>query len=409
VPEVRGELITYCTNIHPGESWGEVFAALRRHIPAVKAAISPDAAFPIGLRLAERAARELDAARNREFTDWLGASDCFVPTLNGFPYGAFHGGRVKENVYLPDWRAPERAAYTLRLTDLLAGWLPEGLAGSISSVPLGFKGVVGWADLPAFRVQLERVLRHLAEIHDRQGRKILLALEPEPGCLLETTDEACRLFAELDLSEELTAFLGLCYDACHQAVEFEDPADSLGRLEHAGIPIAKVQVSSALKVAGEGRETLRRFDEPCYLHQVVVKNGDGGLDRYADLGQALARKDAGEEWRCHFHVPIFLAGTPDHGTTQSFLTDLLPLLPSDTLLEVETYTWDVLPPELRLDSVTDSIVRELEWLAGIRGTSLPLPASRAGRGGEHTEGHQGRGGEGGGLSSVTPGQGQCRA
>ncbi len=152
MPEVRGELITYCTNIHPGESWGEVFAALRRYVPAVKVACSPDRTFPIGLRLAERAARELDAARNREFTDWLRANDCFVPTLNGFPYGAFHGGRVKENVYLPDWRSPERAAYSMRLADLLAGWLPEGMAGSISSVPLGFKGVVGWEDLPALKV-----------------------------------------------------------------------------------------------------------------------------------------------------------------------------------------------------------------------------------------------------------------
>lgn len=355
-------MITYCTNIHPGESWGEVFAALRSHIPAVKAAFSPDVAFPVGLRLSERAARELDAERNREFTDWLRASGCFVPTLNGFPYGAFHGGRVKENVYLPDWRSPERAAYTRRLADLLAGWLPQGMAGSISSVPLGFKGVVSWADLPAFRMQLESVLRHLADLSQRHDRTILLALEPEPGCLLETTDEACRFFAELGLSEELTPFLGLCYDACHQAVEFEDPADSLHRLNQAGIPIAKVQVSSALKVAGEGREKLRPFDEPRYLHQVVVRNRDGCLERYADLGEALARGEAGEEWRCHFHVPIFLAGTPDHGTTQDFLRDLLPLLPADTLLEVETYTWDVLPPELRLDSVTDSIVRELAWL-----------------------------------------------
>ncbi|MCU0842738.1 MAG: metabolite traffic protein EboE [Thiobacillaceae bacterium] len=378
MPEVRGELITYCTNIHPGESWGEVFAALRRYVPAVKAACSPDRAFPIGLRLAERAARELDAAGNREFTDWLRANDCFVPTLNGFPYGAFHGGRVKENVYLPDWRSPERAAYSMRLADLLAGWLPDGMAGSISSVPLGFKGVVGWDDLPAFRVQLESVLRHLAEIHERQGSKILLALEPEPGCLLETTDEACRFFAELALSEELTPFLGLCYDACHQAVEFEGPADSLRRLQAAGIPVAKVQVSSALKVAGEGRERLRRFDEPCYLHQVVVKNADGRLDRYADLGEALARADAGEEWRCHFHVPIFLAGTPDHGTTQDFLLDLLPRLPAGLLLEVETYTWDVLPPELRLDTVTDCIARELAWLRD----RLAAPRPQSGEGSE---------------------------
>ena len=355
-------MITYCTNIHPGEGWWDVFSALQRHIPAVKAAFSPDAAFPIGLRLAERAARELDAAANVEFTAWLARQDCFVPTLNGFPYGAFHGQRVKENVYLPDWRAPERAVYTRRLADLLAGWLPEGVEGSISSVPLGFKGVVAWADMPAFRALLESVLAHLADIHERRDHLIRLALEPEPGCLLETTEEACRFFAELDLPETLRPYLGLCYDCCHQAVEFEDPRTSLARLGDAGIPIAKFQVSSALRVDGNHRDRLRPFDEDVYLHQVVVRNRDGSLDRHADLGEALARRDPGEEWRCHFHVPIFLSGTADYGTTQDFLLGLLPLLPADALLEVETYTWDVLPPELRKQSVTESIVRELDWL-----------------------------------------------
>jgi hypothetical protein len=355
-------VITYCTNIHPGENWDETFAALRCHIPPVKAAFQPNAAFPIGLRLSNRAALELVDAENARFIAWLRDSDCFVPTLNGFPFGAFHGQRIKENVYLPDWRSPKRVAYSCRLADLLAGWVPAGMAGSISTVPLGFKGLVSWQDMPAFRRSLESVLRHLANIRDRRDRTIVLALEPEPGCLLETTDDVCRFFAELSLPGDLKPLLGLCYDCCHQAVEFEDPIESLTRLEEADIPIAKVQVSSALSVAGDLRERLRRFDEPCYLHQVVVKHRDHHLERYDHLGEALAHADPGDEWRCHFHVPIFLADTPEYGTTRNFLTTILPRLPDDMLLEVETYTWDVLPPELRHDSVTDSIVRELIWL-----------------------------------------------
>ncbi len=355
-------MITYCTNIHPGERWSEVFAALRAHVPAVKAAFRPDGAFPIGLRLSERAAAELDSAAQCEFSAWLEDHDCHVPSINGFPYGAFHGQRVKENVYLPDWRSARRADYTCRLADLLADWLPPGGSGSISSVPLGFKGVVGWHDLPAMRVHLLRTLQHLARLRVRQDRHIVLALEPEPGCLLETSGEVCRLFTELGLPDELGAHLGICYDCCHQAVEFETPAASLTCLRAAGVPIAKVQVSSALRVAGAAREHLRRFIEPCYLHQVVVRGDDGDLMRFADLDEALACAPAGDEWRCHFHVPIFHAGTPPLGTTQDFLIDLLPLLPEGLLLEVETYTWDVLPPEWRLDTLTASIVRELDWL-----------------------------------------------
>jgi len=362
--QVPGRLITYCTNIHRGEGWQETFAALQQHIPAVKAAVSPDHAFPIGLRLSQRAAAELSEAENERFVRWLREHDCFVPTLNGFPYGSFHGERVKERVYLPDWRSPERAAYTMRLADLLAGWLPPGMAGSISTVPIGFKGALGDHDRAEVERQLVAVLTHLQALRRDRGREIVLALEPEPGCLLETTDEVCRFFAGLDLPAELRDLIGVCYDCCHQAVEFEDPAASLARLADAGIRIAKVQVSSALNLRAPTPELLNHFDEPCYLHQVVVRNGDGELSRYDDLPEARARHsvEAGEEWRCHFHVPIFHAGAGDYGTTRFFLEAILPLLPQALLLEVETYTWDVLPPELRRESVTDSIVREIQWL-----------------------------------------------
>lgn len=208
------------------------------------------------------------------------------------------------------------------------------------------------------------VLAHLRALRDTRDKEIVLALEPEPGCLLETTDEVCRFFEEMAFPAELSDLIGVCYDCCHQAVEFEEPQDSLARLADAGIRIAKVQVSSALSLMSPAVAQLAQFDEPCYLHQVSVRRRDGALYRFRDLPDAIAEHSrlADAEWRCHFHVPIFSPGAADFGTTRRFLEQALPLLPGEPLLEVETYTFDVLPPELRRESVTDSIIRELQWL-----------------------------------------------
>ena len=362
--EIPSRLITYCTNIHPGESWEEIFAALKRHIPIVKAAVSPGHGFPIGLRLSDRAARELTLENRRAFKAWLDEQECFVPTINGFPFGSFHRERIKKQVYLPDWRSRERADYTICLANLLADWLPDGMTGSISTVPLGFKDIVVAANYPEIRKQLQSVLSLLRGIFEEHGKMLMLALEPEPGCLLETTREVCRFFDSLNLQAGLMEHLGVCYDCCHQAVEFEDPADSLNLLVSAGIPIAKVQVSSAIQYHGADVAQLMDLNEPCYLHQVVVLRREGDLLRYPDLPEALSghTPDHGDEWRCHFHVPVFLSHTKWTGTTQGFLTGVLPMVPKNILLEVETYTWDVLPDDLRCGSVTDSIIREIEWL-----------------------------------------------
>jgi hypothetical protein len=364
MPQIQRRLITYCTNIHPGESWQETFTALRQYLPAVKSVVSPGAPFPIGLRLSNIAASQLSETENCKFKTWLKEQDCFIPTLNGFPFGSFHNDRVKEQVYLPDWRSPERTVYTNRLADLLAGWLPEHLTGSISTVPLGFKGVVTKEDLPAIMKQLQEVLAHLAAIREEHGRKILLALEPEPGCLLETTDEVCSFFENLELPDRLRSHLGICYDCCHQAVEFEEPAASLARLKASGVEIAKCQISSALKVVDPALPLLQPFAEPCYLHQVVIRRRDGTIARYKDLGPALADHDRqpGDEWRCHFHVPIFQDQYDGLSTTRPFLEELLPEMQAGILLEVETYTWEVLPPSLRCEPVTGSIIREISWL-----------------------------------------------
>jgi hypothetical protein len=390
-----GAHLTYCTNIHAGESWPEIRAALARHLPAVKRRVSPGAAMGVGLRLSAQAAATLatDPDALAAFRDFLAAEDLYVFTINGFPHGRFHGARVKEGVYQPDWSKPERLAYTNRLADLLATLLPEAEAGSISTVPVGFRDLA--ADPAAMGVAAEMLLRHVAHLvalRERTGRTISLALEPEPMCLLETIEEAARFFEERLFSrgaaERLSALthlpaptagdalrrhIGLCYDVCHAAVEFEDAAASLARLRRSGIPVPKLQLSSALRiprVTGAAIEGLRRFDDGIYLHQVVERRADGRLLRYLDLPDAFAAfasatADEPREWRAHFHVPLFHGDPGTVGTTQDFLREILALhrrAPISAHLEVETYTWDVLPPELRAMQIEEAIAREMTWV-----------------------------------------------
>jgi len=364
-------MLTYCSNIHPGESWADVLANLESHALAVKRAVSPDELFPLGLRISARAAAELGPRERARFRDWCGEQGCHVPTLNGFPHGQFHGAGVKEKVYLPDWRSEERVDYTLRLGEILSDWLPEAGRGSISSVPVAWKAHWDDADLPLVRRRLVAALEGLEQLRQARGRTIVLALEPEPCCLLETSDETAAFFEKLDLPESLRDLLGVCFDCCHQAVEFETPARALGRLASAGVPVAKVQVSSALRAARGEFRALAVFDEPTYLHQVVARDRDGRLERFDDLPGFLRRSDGEldrfEECRVHFHVPIFSERAEGCGTTRFFLEDALPRLPSGMLLEVETYSWNVLPAPLRTGSVADSIVRELAWARGAAG------------------------------------------
>jgi hypothetical protein len=384
--------LTYCTNIHAGETWPEVRGALARNLPEVRRQVAPGQRFGVGLRLSAVAAAALaEPAAMAELKALLGASDCYVFTLNGFPYGPFHGRRVKEAVYQPDWRHEERLTYSNRLADLLIELLPgdPDVDGSISTVPGTFKPL---AEAPGAVDDIARNLvrhaAHLVGLRERTGRTIALALEPEPWCYLETIDETVRFFeqhlfgaeavrqlSELtglaggDAEAALRRHLGVCYDVCHAAVEFEDVAGSLRALEAAGIGVPKLQLSAALRVAAVGPETaaqLRPFDEPVYLHQVIERRGDR-LTRHLDLPEALAgiAGSVGAEWRVHFHVPIFLAELSDFSTTQAFLREVLARhrrQPISRHLEVETYTWDVLPAHYRQVDVASAIARELGWV-----------------------------------------------
>lgn len=392
--KVRDRLhLTYCSNIHSGETWQEVSASLADALPRVRRELAFDGPFAIGLRLSARAAATLEAPPALDaFSRFLDDGRYYVPTINGFPYGAFHGTRVKEHVYLPDWRTTERVEYTNRLATILAHLLADrsDVEGSVSTVPGAFRAHVhSVEDVKAIAAGILRHASHLVRLRERTGVAIALALEPEPACYLETIDDVVRFFGDhlvdrvaiaaagaaggVRLTEDdVRRHVGVCYDACHVAVEFENPADSLALLNGAGIGVCKVQVSSALRVAGTGdalSAALAPFADDTYLHQVVQRSGRQ-LTRFTDLPDALqaAKEGTGAgrtaEWRIHYHVPIFLERLGALSTTQGDLVavlDAIKKMDRALCVEVETYTWDVLPAEYRDVDLCTAIARELKW------------------------------------------------
>ena len=240
------------------------------------------------------------------------------------------------------------------------------MTGSISTVPVGFRSCIDRQSFAAVKKNIRAALEYLDHLSQKTGSEILLSMEPEPGCVLETTRDVVDFFAGLDLSPDLRARLAVCYDCCHQALQFETPAESLKLLADNDIKIGHVQVSSALRLMDPQIGLLQGFQEPCYLHQTVGRRADGELLRYDDLELAISAAPAGvEEWRVHFHVPVFIDNTQKCDSTRFFLQEILPLFPAHLPLEVETYTWTILPPELQSGTVTDCLIREIEWVEKI--------------------------------------------
>ncbi len=386
--------LSYCTNIHPGESWAEVDRALKNYLPQIKKAVSPDQAMGVGLRLSALAAGELtaDPGLLMAFKNWLQQQQLYVYTINGFPYGAFHGQAIKEKVYRPDWAETERLSYSMQLARVMCALLPEGQHGTISTVPVGFKpdfnetqrlqkAVDNLLQLSAFLIKLER----------ETGQLIQFALEPEPGCFLETTRDTLAFFQQhiyaqnaveqlrqylpAELRHEadvplLKRHLGVCLDTCHAAVMFERPLIMLQTLTAAGIPVHKIQLTAALSVGRltpAARQQLQQFADAVYLHQTSVRgaNSTAQPEFYLDLAPALAKAGSDTELRSHFHVPVFAENLGGLQTTQRDLLDLLAAfqsMPPCPHLEVETYTFDVLPPELKQDSIVAHVSREITWV-----------------------------------------------
>jgi len=376
----HGGHLAYCTNIHRGETWGETRGALESHTLAVRERVAPVRPFAIGLRLSAAAARELsDGPVRLAFQRWLTAHDCYVFTINGFPYGQFHGGRVKEAVYTPDWTTSERLDYTNLLFDLLADLVPPGIAGSVSTLPGSFKAFVQRPEqVAAIRDNLWRCVEHSERVSQASGRQLHLGLEPEPLCLLENTRETVAFFqalrADRPRDERVDEFLGVNYDTCHLAVEFEEPRAALGRLREAGIKLSKIHLSSALKTipTPAARTTLARFADEVYLHQVVAQDAAGQLTYYQDLPDALAipspmaeGNPPAAEWRIHFHVPLHAPAIAPFASTSDHLLGTLDVLAESPglcqHLEMETYTWEVLPAEFKSRSVVDQLAAEYAW------------------------------------------------
>jgi sugar phosphate isomerase/epimerase len=375
----HGAHLAYCTNIHRGQTWRQTLETLQKYTLAVRRQVCPRRPFAIGLRLGSRAAIELAAPKRlREFKRWLEKNDCYIFSVNGFPYGRFHGAPVKENVYRPDWTSPDRLAYTNLLFDLLAELVPEGVEGSVSTLPGSFKDFIKTdAQRKQIRRNLWRCVEHVARLSERTGKKFHLGLEPEPLCLLENSAETISFFEQLRAEHgkdaRLDEFLGVNYDCCHFAVEYEEPQKALAAFQRAGIRISKIHLSSALKTTATpaARAALKKFADDVYLHQVVAREGRGGLHYYRDLPEALATGAALPEWRIHFHVPLHAPLREPFENTNDHLLGVLDWLGKHpracSHLEMETYTWEVLPRPLKSRSVVRQLAAEYEWtLAELR-------------------------------------------
>jgi len=390
--------LTYCTNIHPGENWSAHFEALKENFPSIKDKLAPQEPMGIGLRLSNEASIELTKGTNlEEFKDWLKKVDGYVFTMNGFPYGDFHHTVVKDQVHSPDWISPNRLSYTLGLMNILSELLPEGMDGGISTSPLSYRHWFSTlADTKnAVDLATKNIIQVAEQMHAMKmaNSKILhLDIEPEPDGLIETGEEFIDWYtlvllpmardyfkSEKNLSAEeadsiVKEHIRICYDVCHFALGFEDHSAVINHLTSEGIKIGKFQISAALKallpVVIEDRNAVStafsEFNEPVYLHQVIARKDDSSILRYRDLPEALDDIDNVhvKEWRAHFHVPIFMNEFEGLQSTQSEIIEVLSIQEELQLtqhFEVETYTWGVLPSDLKLP-IHQSITRELEWV-----------------------------------------------
>ncbi|MFJ2900914.1 metabolite traffic protein EboE [Streptomyces sp. NPDC087212] len=361
--------LAYCTNVHPAETLDGVLAQLRDHCEPVRRRLGRDR-LGIGLWLAKDAAHALvtDPSALRGLRTELDRRGLEVVTLNGFPYEGFGAEQVKYRVYRPDWADPERLDHTIALARVLAHLLPDDVTeGSISTLPLAWRTAYDDDRADLARAALLTLAERLDALHELTGRSLRVGLEPEPGCVIETTADALA-----PLTRIAHPRIGLSVDTCHLATSFEDPHAALDALAGAGVPIVKSQLSAALHAEHphlpQVRAALAAFDEPRFLHQTRTATTTG-LHGTDDLDEALTTDALPDTapWRAHFHVPLHAAPAAPLTSTLPVLTTTLTRLvggpqPLTHHLEVETYTWQALPPALRprhRAQLADGIAAEL--------------------------------------------------
>lgn len=372
--------LAYCTNIHPAETWEETRRMLQTHVLDVRdllraqSLLAEDAAFAIGLRLSAVAARGLlEGDRLAVFRDWLRETNTYVFTINGFPYGSFHGTRVKERVFQPDWTTVARLDYTRDLFRILAAIARPGTCGSVSTLPGSHKSFA--ADETLIRANLIELAQWLDDLAASSGHDLHLGLEPEPLGHFENTAETVAFFQRLLIdapdATSIRRRIGVNYDACHFALEYEDARASLDSLTAAGIRISKIHLSNALAIDPRDPHAvaaIRAFDEPVYFHQVLVRDGAGAITRFADLPDFLAAvSDFADfaEARVHFHIPLDAEPAPPLRSTRGHVRDVLAWRGEHPEVcrhyEIETYTWGVLPAVLQRP-VAEQIAGEYRWV-----------------------------------------------
>ena len=384
--------LTYSTLVHPADDWPQLWDSLQRYLPQVKQRISPNQPFGVCIRLSHLTAAELSSkhAERDKLKAFLKDQDLYVYTANAFVYGVFKNTQIKEQVYEPDWRTPERLRYTQQVADILADVCPAWATPSIQTAPLAFRPRVTGPDvIAAFTDNILQLVAHLVHLEQTTGTLLTLGIEPEPRCYLETTDETITYFqdylytgrsaarvaqlAHIPMDTAISALrrhLGVTFDIGHQAVGFEDIPVSLQKLVDAGIPIVKLQEAASMyigEVTEEKIAALQRFTKTIYLSQTAECRGDH-LEHYLNLEDAMARWQTDKtprQWRTHFHVPVFLEDLGPLKSTRFALEQALAMhkrTPLSRHLEIETYTWDVLPDHLKTGDIVEYVCRELEWV-----------------------------------------------
>ncbi|MBB3157961.1 sugar phosphate isomerase/epimerase [Microbacterium proteolyticum] len=363
--------LSYCTNVHPAEDVTGIVRQLDEHAGPVRRAAGLDR-LGVGLWMPVGVASVLshDEGARAILAAALERNGLELRTVNAFPYRGFHDDVVKLAVYRPDWTTAERLAYTLDCARALAALLPPGAAGSISTLPLGWRE--GWdaTSDAAAEEALTRLVAGLAAIERETGRTVRVGIEPEPGCIL---DDVADVVAWLGARPALIAdgLLGLCLDTCHLAVSFADPATVVAAAAAAGVRIVKVQASVALEVPDPSDwrtvASLQPFAEERYVHQVRSLRGTHAAD---DLPEVLDAHDpwpTDQPWRVHVHIPLHARpAAPLRATTEVLLAAIDAVLTApggdDAHLDVETYTWSVLPASLQPVTLVDGIAAELRWV-----------------------------------------------
>ena len=387
--------LTYSTLVHPTDNWEQLWKSVTTYLPAVKARMAPTQKFGVCLRTSAPSAALLSAepAKRADLKQFFADQDLYLYTANAFVYGVFKKQVIKEDVYEPDWETPERREYTKQVATLLAELAPEGINPSIQSAPLGFKPkVTSAAVVERYTANVIEVVAHLVQLQKETGKTVTLGLEPEPRCYLETTDETITYFQTQLFSGETAARLarrtglheaeahqamrdltGVVFDIGHQSVGYEDIPVSLQKLVDAGVPIVKLQEAASMHmpdVTPQTVEALQTFAKTIYLSQTCQQK-DGQTTWFLNLEDAFEdfyKDPTPREWRTHFHVPVFLEDLGGgFGTTRFALEQALAVhkqTPLSTHLEIETYTWDVLPDHLKTGDIVDYVCRELDWVKG---------------------------------------------